>query len=90
MRADQFFTFTLTDDARVLTTNATLDNVGDFDEFRSKYMDSEWSLDFEKLEKDYDAIEYTGRFASHIFTGWDCNSILVMNPDVIIEGGRTE
>jgi hypothetical protein len=47
-------------------------------------------LDFEKLKKDYDAIEV---FISKDFDrlywdlyGWDCDSILIMNKDIIILG----
>lgn len=37
-------------------------------------------------KKDYDAIEFTGGMAwSDAFHGWDCDSILVMNPNVVIE-----
>ena len=41
-------------------------------------------LDFEKLSKDYDAIEVIdiGKFYWALY-GWDCNSILIMNPDIV-------
>ena len=41
-------------------------------------------LDFETLAKEYDAIEVTdiGRLYFPLY-GWDCNSILIMNPDVV-------
>ena len=82
------FEFTLKDNARVLKLEnrgqlvnlpRTIDNKYDeTDPYDTCY------LDFEELSKDYDAIElmdiYEFYFALY---GWDCNSILIMNPDVI-------
>ena len=46
--------------------------------------DDSCNLDFEALKKEYDAIELTniGRLYFPLY-GWDCNSILVMNPEVV-------
>lgn len=44
-------------------------------------------LDFEKLAEQYDAIEVTigyDRDLYYALYGWDCDSILIMNPDVVI------
>lgn len=45
-------------------------------------------LDFEKLAEQYDAIEVTIGFDRDLYYalyGWDCDSILIMDPDVVIE-----
>lgn len=45
-------------------------------------------LDFEKLSKEYDAIEVNiseCRDLYYSLCGWDCDSILIMNPDIIEE-----
>ena len=45
-------------------------------------------LDFEKLAEQYDAIELDLDYDYHKLyfglCGWDCNSILIMNPDIIV------
>ena len=44
-------------------------------------------LDFEKLSKNYDAVELhlsdgeSGLY--HVLYTWDCDSILIMNPDIV-------
>ena len=41
-------------------------------------------LDFEKLATSYDAIELANAGAfQHSLNSWDCNCILVMNPDIV-------
>lgn len=41
-------------------------------------------LDFEKLSKEYDAIELKNSWKFHWpLYGWDCNCILIMNPDIV-------
>ena len=45
-------------------------------------------LDFEKLSKEYDAIEVNiseCRDLYYSLYGWDCDSIVIMNPDIIEE-----
>ena len=45
-------------------------------------------LDFEKLSKEYDAIEVNiseCRDLYYSLCGWDCDSILIMNSDIIEE-----
>lgn len=45
------------------------------------------TLDFEKLSRQYDAIEVLISEDNRLYEllyGWDCDSILVMNPNVII------
>lgn len=85
---DNSFTFTLVDDARVLTINSSND-LEDLPKGENKYGMNEWTiLDFEKISHDYDAIEInisSDGILYYRLYGWDCDSILVMNPDVIQE-----
>ena len=44
----------------------------------------DYHLDFEELAKEYDAIEVTDIGCLYFpLYGWDCNSILIMNPEVV-------
>ena len=46
------------------------------------------TLDFEKLAQEYDAIEVLISGDPGLYYelyGWDCDSILIMNPEIIIE-----
>ena len=82
------FYFALKEDARILYINS----VSDLDELpkiknRHKSLSGWVELDFEELAKKYDAIEVCisndyGLY--HALYGWDCDSIVVMNPDVVI------
>ena len=83
---NESFEFTLKDDARILTLNDE-EQLTDLPVlFRERYA-SDYSsiyLDFEKLKEQYDAIEVTN--ISNLYWklyGWDCNSILIMNPDIV-------
>ena len=79
------FIFTLSDNARVLCIN----NISDTDNLpktNGEFKLCTWvCLDFEKLKEKYDAIDvkisgdgiYFGLYT------WDCDSILIMNPDII-------
>ena len=97
------FEFTLSPGAKVLHIFA----VEDLDELPKQACEGQLPyvcLDFEKLLADgYDAVElhlsedrsYGGFMAVLYWAlyGWDCDSILVMNPDVIVvedEDGREE
>lgn len=81
------FEFVLTDNAKVLCINSVNDlrklPKAEDDEF----LISSWvTLDFEKLSKMYDVIEVNiSNDWDLYFTlyGWDCDSIVVMNPEVI-------
>ena len=84
------FTFTLAPDANVLV----IDNADILETLPQMPYDGEikptWvALDFEAI-RDFgvDVIEYVlssdGRLYFSLY-GWDCDSILVMNPDVIVE-----
>ena len=82
------FTFTLSDKARVLVID-TNDKLKDLPQIEDEYALSMWCLlDFEKLEEEYDAIELVLSADSRLYWslyGWDCDSILVMNPNVVVE-----
>lgn len=83
------FTFTLTNNARVLYINdiSDTDNLPELNpDISSEFKISSWvCLDFEKLKEEYDAIEIkiSGRGIYFGLYGWDCDSILIMNPDII-------
>ena len=87
---DRFFEFTLKNGAKVLvledpdqldflpTTNSPDRPYNKYDRY------STCDLDFEKLEKKYDAIELKNSWKFHWpLYGWDCNCILIMNPDIV-------
>ena len=79
------FTFYLSDDARILTINS-MDDLEDLPHLENDFFFG--TLDFEKLLNSYDAIEVnisSDRRLYWYLYGWDCDSILVMNPEVIQE-----
>lgn len=86
------FIFTLSKNARILVISDSKDleklpTIGTYT--REIYC----CLDFEKLAEEYDAIEiYAGsnRDLYFKFYGWDCDSILIMNPDIIEIGKKIE
>lgn len=81
-----YFLFTLKPEARVLELSHEdqLKNLPKLKPYNKNDMWSECILDFEKLAMEYDAVEVTniGRLYYPLY-GWDCNSILVMNPDIV-------
>lgn len=88
-RMEDAFCFTLAPGARVLY----IDNVCVLDglpQVKNEFSYSGWcQLDFEKLlEMGYDAVEMSlssdGRLYMELY-GWDCDSIVILNPDVIVE-----
>lgn len=84
------FIFTISDNAKILC----IESVGDLqslpkvkDKFDLNFL-SWYLLDFEKLAETYDAVEVSISSDFDLYYqlyGWDCDSIVVMNPDVIIE-----
>lgn len=85
---NNFFCFVLSDDAKVLKIDSyeILEGLPQFkNSLRSV---SQWVfLDFEKLSLEYDAIEVLISEDHAIYDalyGWDVDSILIMNPDIII------
>lgn len=82
---EKSITFHLSENARVLylTCKKDLDTVS----AQYKLYDKRITiLDFEALQKEYDAIEAyagsNGYIGSHLYA-WDCDSILIMNPKII-------
>lgn len=80
------FTFTLEDNAKVLHINSA-NELKKLPVVKNDLNISSWKLlDFEKLAGIYDAIDVSIsndpelHFALY---GWDCDSILIMNPDII-------
>lgn len=88
-RLSSSFKFKLSDNARVLLIDQVSklnglpllkDQLATFGIMGTIY------LNFEKLMEDYDAIEVIISQDHELYYtlyGWDCDSILVMNPDVI-------
>lgn len=53
--------------------------------FYEKFHCMMW-LDFEALTKDYDAIVFiTNAETQELLVGWDCDTVLVLNPDCVQE-----
>ena len=85
-RLNSSFEFTLKDDARVLVIDDPdkLDDLPKLSPYDKNDPYSECRLDFEKLRKDYDAVEVMNIWKLYWpLYGWDCNSIVIMNPNVI-------
>lgn len=85
---DNSFTFTFADNAKILTINSSSE-LKNLPKGENRYGMSSWAiLDFEKISREYDAVEINissdGKLYWDLY-GWDCDSILVMNPDVIKE-----
>ena len=80
------FTFSLSNNARVLYTNSVND-LEDLPELHNEFGICSWKLlDFEELAKTYDAIEVNISSDPELYFalyGWDCDSILIMNPNII-------
>lgn len=90
-KLSEHFIFTLKDDANVLviqsnTALAMLDIMGYCIDYFKKYdIHDQYYLDFEKLLSDgYDAIQvFINNETYWSMYGWDCDSILILNPDCI-------
>lgn len=91
---DDSFTFTLSDDAKVLVIDSMdcIDNlpiISTWTVFNNN--DTTYYLDFEELKKEYDAIELVLSNDYKLYWalyGWDCDSILVMNPNILVMEGK--
>lgn len=86
---DNSITFTLTDNARILVIKSVddLKNLPVNDPLGLNFTDTVY-LDFEALAKEYDAIEVYISEDSRLYDalyGWDCDSILIMNKDIVKE-----
>ncbi len=83
------FTFELSPEANVLHI-CSADSLDGLPRVENEWSLPEWCmLDFEKLiEQGYDAIELILSADYSLYWnlyGWDCDSILIMNPEVIVE-----
>lgn len=82
------FEFSLKEDAKILLIDKC-EKLKDLPKAKSMFEHPIFVLlDFEELSKEYDAIEVLiskdGQLYWDLY-GWDCDSIFIMNPDVIIE-----
>jgi hypothetical protein len=93
---DNSFKFTLTETAKVLHIHSVKD-LEDIPEQKEKFdgfkFMSTFYIDFEKLiEMGYDAVELHlsddgyefGTSLYYKLYGWDCDSIVIMNPDIVV------
>lgn len=79
------FRFTLRPDAKVLYINSAED-LDDLPKIKPEIETTWVTLDFAKLKDMYDAIEVLISADNRLYWllyGWDCDSLLVMNPDVV-------
>lgn len=87
---DKYIIFSIDDKARILSINncKQLENLPQLDSKRRFYKNNLYTkLDFERLSEKYDAIEVFIREKDELYFqlfGWDCESILIMNPKIII------
>lgn len=88
-RNDNSFTFTLKDGAKVLEINSVKE-LKEVPKIKDDDGVTYTMIDFEKLSESYDAIEVNISSDHNLYFslyGWDCDSILIMNPDIIQVGG---
>lgn len=84
-KKDNSFKFRLKDGSKVLIIDSA-SKLLDLPKQETKYNFSWVNLDFEQIAKDYDAIEVLISKDSQLYWdlyGWDCDSVLVLNPDNI-------
>ena len=89
-KEDDSFSFVLSDSAKVLYINS-VDDLKALpkadDKFGMNF--SSWILlDFEKLAESYDAVEVNISSDFDLYYqlyGWDCDSIVIMNPDIVVK-----
>ena len=89
-KEENSFLFVLSDNAKVLY----IESVNDLESLpkgKDKFglnFSSWYLLDFEKLAETYDAVEVSISSDFDLYYklyGWDCDSIVIMNPDVVVE-----
>ena len=82
------FCFELKPDSRILKLHSKDDFYKMADEYCIKcdiLLSMLACFDFERIATDYDVIDYRVRELYHELYGWDFDSILVLNPDVVKE-----
>lgn len=83
---NRWFEFVLKDNARVLELNdpAQLNDLPKQRTYDMRHRIPVCFLDFMDIARHYDAIEVTDISRLHFnLYGWDCNCILILNPEVI-------
>ena len=85
-KLDEYFIFSLKEDTKILTidNNEQLKELPKLNNSFGLYC----NLDFEKLSEEYDAIEVLISKDQNLYFslyGWDCDSIVIMNPSKIIQ-----
>ena len=90
-KLDANFEFSLSDDARVCHIKSVKD-LEKLPEWKGLFKSTWYCIDFEKAMEKYDAIElhlsneinddYLNGLYFKLY-GWDCDSILIMNPDIV-------
>ena len=87
---DDSFVFTINSNAKILTIS-NVKQLQTLPKITGITSMVQTNLDFEKLAEEYDAIEVIiskdGNLYQELF-GWDCDSILIMNPNIIEEGKK--
>ena len=89
-KEENSFSFVLSDNAKVLYIDS-IDDLKVLPKIDEKFgMNfSSWILlDFEKLAETYDAVEVSISSDFDLYYqlyGWDCDSIVIMNPNVVVE-----
>lgn len=87
---DKYIVFSIDSQARILTITNTeqLKDLPRLENKKSLYIRHACArLDFEKLAEKYDAIEVFINEHNDLYFelfGWDCDSLLIMNPQIII------
>ena len=78
------FLFTLKEDARCLVIDS-YDTAERIEKEFPRMLEGKMGIDFEELSMHYDVIDYRHSKCGGAWDIWDCDSIVVMNPDVVIE-----
>jgi hypothetical protein len=79
------FTFTLKPTARVLLIESPDDFSKVVPYARTFLSESAWNIDFLAIAREYDAVEVViNGFTYNAMYGWDCDSIVILNPDVVV------
>ena len=86
LKEENSFTFALRDGAKVLTIRRGEDCIFPMVEMMS-LLDGEryMAVDFVKLSTEYDAVEVEIEDVYNRMSGWDCDSIVILNPAVVVE-----
>ncbi len=80
------FTFTLAPTARVLLVKNPDDFLSKVVPYAGTFLsESAWNVDFLAIAREYDAVEVAiNGFTYNAMYGWDCDSIVILNPDIVV------